>query len=254
MRGNHKPLTESAGVALQAYLLGTVDFEAALLLQRRLHYDIAGDPTQAALMVCEHPPLITVGRQGSRRHLAFDPHDLQARQWRIRWVNRAGGCWLHLPGQINIYPIVPLEPLGLTVPAYLDALGDVLRGVLDDFSVSARVRCDDAGVWVGERLLAGIGVAVKDGVTYYGACFNLHPPLDAFRPVRCHPRTEEPMTSLERERRGPVSPSLVRQRILEHFRDRFGFARLSLFSDHPLLRLPQAAGRAKRAPRFAEPL
>ena len=247
MRGNPEKKLSASGAALQVYLLGGIDFEAALALQRRLHFDIAGDRGQAALIVCEHPPLITVGRNGSRRHLLIDPEDMRARQWRVRWVNRAGGCWLHLPGQLSIYPIVPLGALGLTPPTYVQALGETLRRVLGEFSVTARVQADDAGVWVGHRLLAAIGVAVKDEVAYYGACFNLHPRLDPYRLVRCHPRASEPMTSLERERRGPVRPGMVRERLVEHFRGTLGFARVSLFSDHPALHAPQAPGRAKRA-------
>src|SRR3989442_4146069 len=101
MGGNPDNLATGSGIGLQAYLLGTVDFEAALALQRRLHFDVAGDRSQAALIVCEHAPLITVGRQGSRRHLLTDAEELQARCWRVRWVNRAGGCWLHLPVQVS---------------------------------------------------------------------------------------------------------------------------------------------------------
>ncbi len=233
--------------ALQTYLLGAVEFDAALRLQRRLHFDVSGDPSQAALLVCEHASLITVGRQGSRRHLLLDAEELQARQWRVRWVNRGGGCWLHHDGQFCVYPILPLETMNWTVPAYLQALGEVLCRVLADFSVTARVRTDDAGVWVGPRLLAAIGVAVRDGVSYYGACFNLQPPLDAYRLVRCHPRAHEPMTSLERERRGPVRASMVRERFVEHFAAHFGFHRISLFSDHPLLRAGQPAPHNQRA-------
>src|SRR5262245_44444434 len=147
---------------LQAYLLPTLDFEQSLLLQRRLHYDVAGSPESAALVVCEHNPLITVGRQGSRRHLLFDPEELRTRQWRVRWVNRAGGCWLHVPGQLHISPILALDALGWSAARYVANLGEVLRRVLDDFSISAKARVDDAGVWVGERLLAAIGVAIKD--------------------------------------------------------------------------------------------
>src|SRR5262245_5936839 len=246
MRGDHHYSVNGTGLALQAYLLGTVEFETALLLQRRLHFDVAGDRNQAALIVCEHAPLITVGRHGSRRHLLTDAEELHSRGWRVRWVNRAGGCWLHMPGQLSIYPILPLDVLGLSAAAYVSALGDVLRRVLADFSVTARIHSDDAGVWACNRLLAGIGVAIKDDVAYYGACFNLHPALDAFRLIRSHSRSAEPMTSLERERRGPVRPAMVRERLVEHFRDHFGFARLALFSDHPMLHAPQAPGRAKR--------
>lgn len=235
-----------SGQALRAYLLGSVDFEKALLLQRRLHYDVAGDGTQAALVVCEHESLITVGRQGSRRHLLFEAEELRARQWRVRWVNRAGGCWLHLPGQLSIYPILSLEHLGLSAPDYVAALGEALRRVLEDFSIGGKLLVDDAGVWVGGRLLAAIGVAIKDGVTYYGACLNVQPSLDACRLVRSHPRVYEPMTSLARERRGPVRLALVRERLLEHCRDCFGFARLSLFQDHPMLHSPAASGRKQR--------
>ena len=246
MRGNEAKTQAGHAAALQAYLLSAVDFEAALALQRRLHYDVVGDRSQAALVVCEHPALITVGRQGSRRHLLFDGDDRQARQWRVRWVNRAGGCWLHLPGQLSIYAIMPLEVLGLTAPEYVAMLGETLRRLLADFSVTARVHVDAAGVCVGDRLLAAIGVAVKNDVAYYGACFNLNPSLDVYRLLRCHPRTAQPMTSLERERRGPVRPSMVRERIVERFRETFGFARVSLFSDHPALQAVQAPGRAKR--------
>ena len=103
------PYTDSA---LQVYLLGTVDFEAALTLQRRLVYQISGERSLAALILCEHPPLITVGRKGSRAHILCGPEELCARRWPIRWVNRGGGCLLHLPGQLAVYPILPLDRLG----------------------------------------------------------------------------------------------------------------------------------------------
>ena len=109
------PTPHDADPVLQVYLLGSVEFEAALALQRRLVYDVAGEPHSAALIVCEHPPLITVGRHGSWSHLQFGPQELRARRWRVRWVNRGGGCLLHLPGQYAVYPILNLTRLGLSV-------------------------------------------------------------------------------------------------------------------------------------------
>src|SRR5437588_11512158 len=91
--------------SLQVYLLGTVDFEDMLQCQRRLVYEVSGDRSRAALLLCEHPPLISVGREGSREHIRFEPKDLAAREWPVRWVNRGGGCLLHLPGQLAVYPI-----------------------------------------------------------------------------------------------------------------------------------------------------
>jgi lipoyl(octanoyl) transferase len=223
------------GSALRVYLLGQVEFEAALGLQRTLVYEAAGERQKASLVLCEHPPLLTVGRDGSPADIRCDISELRARRWPVRWVNRGGGCLLHLPGQLAIYPIVPLDWHDLGLTEYLQRLQRVLVAVLDDFSVQAVTRPDQPGVWVGSRLIAGIGVAVRDWVAYFGAVLNINPDLFPFRLVRTGPHQQEPMTSLERERRGPLRPSLVRERLLEHFTAEFPFERTSLFTNHPYL-------------------
>lgn len=243
---------------LQVYLLGAVDFDDALTLQRRLAYEVAGDRRQAALILCEHAPLITVGRQGSRAHILCDADELRTRQWPVRWVNRGGGCFLHAPGQLAVYPILALDRLGLSIPAYLSRLHDTLVAVAADCTIGVTAVPDRPGVWAGGRLLAGVGIAVRDWVTYYGAVLNVNPALGPFRLVRCDETapagvagrfhvaaTPQPMTSLERERRGPVRPALVRERLVERFAARFSFARTVLFSGHPSL------GRKARSDAFA---
>jgi lipoyl(octanoyl) transferase len=220
---------------LQVYLLGTVDFETALALQHRLVYEVAGNRSSSALILCEHPPGITIGRQGSRTHLLCEPEELRARQWPVRWVNRGGGCLLHVPGQMLIYPILALDRLGFGLQTYLDRLQEVGLTVLADFGVRGETRPGRPGIWVGPRPIAGIGVAVRDWVTYFGAAFNINPSLDGFRLVRCGGPSDGPMTSLERERRGPLRASLVRERFLEYFAARFEFARTTIFFHHPSL-------------------
>jgi lipoyl(octanoyl) transferase len=236
-RESPPPLSNgNADPVLQVYLLGSVEFEAALSLQRRLVYQVAGNRSIAALVLCEHPPLITVGRQGSRTHFRCEPEEFQARRWPIRWVNRGGGCLLHLPGQLALYPILPLDYLGLGLQVYLDRLHQVVQCLLSDFDICGLNRPGQTGVWVGSRPIAAIGVAVRDWVTYHGLFFNLNPDLLPYRLVRWGSPNAEPMTSLERERHGRLRPSMVRERLLEHFAGRFPFTRVSLFFDHPSLR------------------
>lgn len=225
---------------LSVYMLGCVDFESALALQRRLHYEVSGNRTQAALILCEHPPLITVGRSGSRAHILCEPEELRSRQWRIRWLNRGGGCLLHLPGQLAVYPILPLDHLELGLEDYIAKLEQVAVRVLDDFGITAAGKQGDAGVWVGERQaasrpVAALGIAVRDWVSSHGMWFNVHVPLDLFRLVRWGGRQQEPMTSVEKERRGPLRPGLFRQRLVEHFETLFPFSRVAYFSAHPSL-------------------
>jgi lipoyl(octanoyl) transferase len=223
---------------LRVYLLGQVDFDRALALQRALVYQAAQDPETAALVVCEHGPLITVGRQGNPAHIRFSPEELRGRRWPVRYVNRGGGCWLHLPGQLAIYPILPLLRHGLGVRSYLQRLQQVLIDALADFSVRGQTRPDQVGVWVGSRLIGGVGVAVRDWVTYFGLTFNVNPDLVPYRSVRASAPDDGPMTSLERERHGPLRPSLVRERLLEHFAARFSFERTALFFNHQVLERP----------------
>jgi lipoate-protein ligase B len=220
---------------LQVYLLGVVEFDAVLRLQRRLHYDVSGDPSQAALVVCEHPSQVTMGRHASRNHLKVDPEE---HGWPTRWVARGGGAWLHQPGQLALYPIFPLTPLRLAIPAYLHALTGTMARVFDDFSVRQRLWTNDCGVWIGDRLAAAVGISVRHLVTSFGAILNICPDLDGFRGIQAHPTATAPMTSLERERHGPVRMSHVRELMLEHFQAIFGFRRCSLFTDHPLLHPP----------------
>lgn len=221
---------------LQVYLLGLVEFEDVLQLQRRLAFEIAGAPEQAALIICEHPPLITVGRQGSWGHILFEQQELAAREWQVRWVNRGGGCILHLPGQLAIYPVLSLAHHQLGIRDYIERVQQVLIDLLDDFRIPAVGRDDAAGLWVGKRPIAALGIAVREWVAYYGAILNVNNDLGLFKLVRGQNADDDPMTSLVRERRGPLRFSLVRERLLEHFAHRFPFGRTTLFSDHPLIR------------------
>src|SRR5207237_5878872 len=110
------------------------------------------------------------------------------------------------------------------------------------FGVRAETRPGEAGLWVGNRPIAAVGVAVRDWVTYYGAVLNISPPLEPFRWVRDARSGDGPMTSLERERRGPLRSSLVRERLVEHFAAAFGFTDTALFFNHRLLDRAAPAG------------
>jgi lipoyl(octanoyl) transferase len=230
----HRPVGPAA-TDLRAFLLGTADFEAALRLQHALIQEIAGEGRSPALVLCEHPPLITVGRHGSPGHIRFSAEELEARRWRVRWVNRGGGCLLHLPGQLAAYPIVPLDRLGLGVEAYLELLQRVVIAVLDDFGAVGETKPGRPGVWVGGRLIANVGVAVSEWVAYHGVALNVHPDLTPFRLIQTGPPDEGPMTSLARERHGALRPALVRQRFLEHFSDKFNFKAADIYFSHPAL-------------------
>ena len=133
---------------LQVYLLGSLAFDAAVRLPRTvMAYQLSSRDAGGALILCEHPPLVTVGRHGSPAHLRVGPEELAVRGWPLRWVSRSRvGIVLHLPGQLAVYPVLPLAGLGLDVPGYLGRLHQALVALLDEFGIRGETRPDQPGV------------------------------------------------------------------------------------------------------------
>jgi lipoyl(octanoyl) transferase len=216
---------------LSAYLLGTLGFDALLALQRRLVYEIGGNRDTSALILCDHPPGISIGREGSSAHVRPSPEELEIRGWPIRWVSRGGGAILHQPGQVACYPVFRLDSLGLTPAAFVLTLQEVSRDLLREYEIPEHA--ERPGVCANGRRVVQIGVAIRGDISCFGLVVNADPDLAAFREVRCDGEFA-PMTSLARESPHRVRHTGVRQRLLELVTARFGFTRVSIFHHHPL--------------------
>jgi lipoate-protein ligase B len=220
--------------SLEVHLLGLVDFDACLFLQERLETDIASrNDAGGALLVCEHPPLITVGREGSRAHIQCSAEELASRELEVRWVSRGGGCVVHVPGQLAAYPIVPLARRGWGLAAYRERLEQAIIDTCGELRVDARRRDDLAGVWSRGGQLAQIGAAVRSGVTSQGVFLNVSPRMDVLRLIcsetgRC--------TSLAAERRLPTTMSAVRESLIRRLAARLEYESYHLYTGHPLLK------------------
>ena len=240
--------TDSRGPAVEVYMLGTLDFDVALALQQRLVYELSGrNDGQIALLICEHPNLITIGRQGSRDHIRLSDRGLARRQVALRWVNRGGGCLLHTPGQLALYPIVPLAWYGLSVGEYLQRLQSGMLQALAELRVTSHTRPGRHGIWGRGGQLAVFGAAVKHWTTYYGAYLNVRPATGIFPYVDSDPVDHTPMSSLSAQRQRPLSISAVRSALVPHLSAAFGCQRYHLYSGHPLLTWARGACRGRDA-------
>ncbi len=240
----HRPdhNAESLEPALQAHLLGVLDYGAALALQQRLVYEAGGRRDgQITLLLCEHPPCITVGRQGSRADVRLGPRGLASRRLTVRWVNRGGGAVIHAPGQLAVYPIVPLERRGWTVGAYLDRLQAGILAALAELCLSCHERPDARGVWGRTGQLAAVGVAVKDWIAYHGAFVHVGTPGELLRLVNTDLVEHRPMSSLSIERQQTIKMTTVRESLVRHLSATFECERYHLHSGHVLL--PPSAAR-----------
>lgn len=223
--------------AVEVHLLGLVDFDECLALQQRLVYEATGrQDGQITLLVCEHPLKITVGRQGSRSHIHLSQHELKSRQIGVRWVNRGGGCLLHAPGQLAVYPIVPLSPWSFTVGDYLSRLQQGLAEALDEVGCFAAGQPGRFGLWGHSGQVVSVAAAVKNWVTYYGAYVNVAPALYPFRWVQTDPLSDTPMTSLAADRRRPVRMTTLREALVRRLAVAWGCERYHIYTGHPFYR------------------
>lgn len=216
------------------HLLGTVDFEDCLALQRRLAYDACSRADgRIVVLLCKHPPLITIGRSGSRAHVRFTGAELAARQLEIRYISRGGGAILHAPGQLAIYPIVPLDQHGWTIGEYLRRLQKALADLLIEFNVKPAPVPGSMALAGRSGVLAALGVSVRQGVTMHGAFLNIHPEMRNFGRVEV--AGGQTMSSLLSHRALPTKMSKVRAALVTHLAEALMLERYHLHTGHPFL-------------------
>ncbi len=239
----------SPSPAVVCHLLGLVDFDSCVALQRRLVYEASGNCNgQITVLMCEHPAMITIGRQGSRADVHWDSADLAQRRIEIKWVNRGGGAIVHAPGQLAVYPIVPLEHYGLSVGRYVDRLQQAIGSALGEEGFQPSLTTSPRGVAGRTGPLAAVGVAVRNWVTYFGAYINVAPPMQMVRRVEIGGGRHGAMSCLAAERQQPARIQGVRERIARHVSGIFDCNRYHVYTGHPLLMptrsLPTRVARA----------
>ncbi len=222
---------------LEVYMLGLVDFSEVQQLQRRMVYDL-GEQGGAALILCEHPPTISVGRAGSRAHIGPDDDTLRSLGIKVHWVNRGGGCVFHLPGQLSAYFALPLEPIGLSVGEYVDRLHTSIVQVLEEFDLAGTIRPGFAGVFSGQARIATVGVAVSRWIAYHGLTLNVGPYLELFDMLDEPGTGPAPLrnTSMEARRQRHTSMPKVREALVRRLEAVFGLERHHIYTKHPMIR------------------
>jgi lipoate-protein ligase B len=183
--------------------LGRVDYAAALELQRaeRARVWAGGDGT---VLVCEHTPVITLGRSANRANV------LAAAGVPVVQIERGGDVTYHGPGQVVVYPIVRLRR---GVVEFLSRVAAVLGDVCAAFGVVGAVwRREPAGLWLGDAKLAACGIHVARGVSMHGWALDVATPEPAWQAIRpCG--LAVPQTSLARELARGMQPAPSVERV-----------------------------------------
>lgn len=220
---------------MQIYMLGCVDFDSMLLLQERTLQELRRQKSdQGALFICEHPPIITIGREGSRTHLTGAEQELKAGQIKVRWVNRGGGALFHAPGQLAVYPLIPLQRIGLGIHDYQSAMEQVTIKMAKEQGVVARAQPDSSGISGRCGQFSFLGAAIKSWISYYGMYINVSPDMKLLRLIDSN-QYDHRLTSLSATLTREANMGSVRESLVRHLVSQFGYQQTHIFTQHPLL-------------------
>ena len=239
--------------------LGRVDYATGLDIQRQLvearHENRIGN----TLVLLEHPPVLTLGRNSSRANILASDEFLAYRGVEIHEINRGGDVTYHGPGQLVGYPILDLRSIVLSsftpnnrrvgAVDYVRLLEESLIRALGDFAVPAQRIAGRTGVWtiaggsIPEKKIAAIGVHISRGISSHGFALNVTTDLRDFDLIVPCGISDRTVTSLELEASDSSTPPTMENAInsvARHFGRVFEHQVLWLDPDQLPISLPAA--------------
>jgi lipoate-protein ligase B len=218
--------------------LGRMEYYAAVALQETLiglrQKQLVGD----CLLFVEHPHVYTLGRGGKAANV-LAPKDVP-----VYRTSRGGDVTYHGPGQLVIYPIIDLRSkLRKDVHHYVRNLEQSAILTLADFAIAAARRLPYTGIWIGDRKIGAIGVAVRRCITFHGLALNVNTDLSYFQRIIPCGLPWADVTSMEKELGSAPSTREVSEKFLHHFAELFGYTEIKENEEHFELRAVQTGFR-----------
>jgi len=200
---------------------GLIPYGPAYELQRQIVAARKARAIPDVLLLCEHPHVITLGRNGSRENLRVSDELLRARNVEFHTSDRGGDITYHGPGQIVGYPILDLAEHRRDIGWYVGQLEEIMIRATADYGLAAKHVCGQHGAWLdlpqGEVKLGALGVHLSRWVTSHGFAYNVSTDLSFFDLIVPCGIAGKGVTSLERALGRHVEMDQARERIVAHF-------------------------------------
>jgi lipoyl(octanoyl) transferase len=208
--------------------LGSVDYGIALQLQQRLVSLRKENAIGDVLLLLEHPPLITLGRNGKSSNVLASPEQLASSGVELFECDRGGDVTFHGPGQLVAYPIFDLHSLppsdvhrkNMGAVEFVRSLEEVLIRVCAHFGIATERISGLTGVWTShptQAKIAAIGVHISRGVTSHGLALNVNTDLSYFNLIIPCGIASRPVTSVQKELGQAISMALVAEIVARAF-------------------------------------
>ena len=202
--------------------LGLIDYAEAWALQKRIVAARKADALEDVLLLCEHPHVITLGRNGKREHLLASERVLRQRGVEFHATDRGGDITYHGPGQIVGYPILNLAEIRRDVVWYVRTLEEAMIRATAEFGIEVGREAGKTGIWArtasgAAEKLAAIGVHISRWVTSHGFAYNVSTDLRYFDLIVPCGISDRKPASLEKLLDRRVERAEAAPRIVRHF-------------------------------------
>ncbi len=170
---------------MRAYIveLGEMAYLEALSWQQIAHEQVSRHGADPVLFCVEHPPVLTSGKHAAETDLLVS-HDQLAREGiSLEQVERGGKITAHMPGQLVVYPILPLSRMRLSVRQYICSLEGAMIKTLAAFSIEAARHPEYPGVWWQGQKMGAVGVRIHNRVSLHGISLNVNNSLGLFHKI-----------------------------------------------------------------------
>jgi lipoyl(octanoyl) transferase len=206
--------------------LGLIGYAEAYALQKRIGAARKAEAIEDVLLLCEHPHVITQGRNGKREHLLVTENVLRQKGMEYYETSRGGDITYHGPGQIVGYPILNLAAIRRDVVWYVRTLEEAMIRATAEFGITAERVAGKTGIWVRvgntEEKLAAIGVHISRWVTSHGFAYNVSTDLRHFDLIVPCGIADRKATSLEKLLGRNVEQKEIAPRIAKHLGELLG--------------------------------
>lgn len=212
--------------------LGVIDYKKAWdfqeeLFAQKLQEKRENKIPENHLLLCEHPPVFTLGKSGQDSNLLITQNLLDQKRIQCYKINRGGDITFHGPGQIVGYPILDLEQFKLGVKEYIHSMEEVMIRTLAGYGIKSERLEGATGVWLDTdkptaRKICAIGVKASRHITMHGFAFNVNTDLNYYNLINPCGFTDKGVTSMAKELGQNPDLNEVQEKVKLQFAEVFG--------------------------------
>ena len=205
--------------------LGLMAFAPAHKLQLEiLDARIASHLQRDVVLFLEHPAVFTTGRRGGYDHLKVSPSFLADSGMGLHHIERGGDITFHGPGQLVVYPIMDLKSTDVGVLGFVEKLEEIMIRTVSDWGIKATRDPRNRGVWVNDKKLGSIGIAIRRGITFHGIALNVDLSLEPFSWINPCGLEGIGVTTMNLEGKKSAAVGQVRATLKKYFEEIFSIS------------------------------